>query len=125
MESETTQLDLLKERIEYDEKIFSDNETYKKVLNRLLEDSKYIALSLRFPYKDYSNIELPKKYYNWQLRCSQEIYQGIGSVGIKSYAENGLSWTRDSGYISYELRGEIEPMVGYIEEEVEESDDNG
>lgn len=125
MESETTQLDLLKERIEYDEKIFSDNETYEKVLNRLLEDSKYIALSLRFPYKDYSNIELPKKYYNWQLRCSQEIYQGIGSVGIKSYAENGLSWTRDSGYISYELRGEIEPMVGYIEEEVEESDDNG
>lgn len=100
-------------------------ETYIKVLKRLLEDSKYIALSLRFPYKDYSNIELPKKYYNWQLRCSQEIYQGIGSVGIKSYAENGLSWTRDSGYISYELRGEIEPMVGYIEEEVqEESDDN-
>lgn len=100
-------------------------ETYIKVLKRLLEDSKYIALSLRYPYKDYSNIELPKKYYNWQLRCSQEIYQGIGSVGIKSYAENGLSWTRDSGYISYELRGEIEPMVGYIEEEIEESDDNG
>ena len=126
MESETTQLDLLKERIEYDEKIFSDNETYEKVLNRLLEDSKYIALSLRFPYKDYSNIELPKKYYNWQLRCSQEIYQSIGSVGIKSYAENGLSWTRDSGYISYELRGEIEPMIGYIDDEVqEESDDNG
>ena len=126
MESVTTQLDLLKERIEYDEKIFSDNETYEKVLNRLLEDSKYIALSLRFPYKDYSNIELPKKYCNWQLRCSQEIYQGIGSVGIKSYAENGLSWTRDSGYISYELRGEIEPMVGYIDDEVqEESDDNG
>ena len=125
MESETTQLDLLKERIEYDEKIFSDNETYEKVLNRLLEDSKYIALSLRFPYKDYSNIELPKKYYNWQLRCCQEIYNGIGTEGIKSYSENGLSWTRDSGYISYELRGEIEPMVGYIEEEVEESDDNG
>ena len=205
MESETTQLDLLKERIEYDEKIFSDTtkyyafvdtesnyiytlksnpnvgdmtylyveeemvlnkiisnvntheetiddktivvvdsivvdeveysstnivinvaETYIKVLKRLLEDSKYIALSLRYPYKDYSNIELPRKYYNWQLRCSQEIYQGIGSVGIKSYAENGLSWTRDSGYISYELRGEIEPMVGYIDDEVqEESDDNG
>lgn len=116
MESETTQLNLLKERINYDENIFSDNATYEKVLNRLLEDSKYIALSLRFPYKDYSNMELPKKYENWQLRCCEEIYNGIGSVGIKSYAENGLSWTRDSGYISYELRGEIEPMVGYIEE---------
>ena len=123
MESETTQLDLLKERIEYDELIFTDNETYEKVLNRLLDDSKYIALSLRFPYKDYSEMELPRKYYNWQLRCSEEIYNGIGNVGIKSYAENGLSWTRDSGYISYELRGEIEPMVGYIEV-VEEADDD-
>lgn len=120
MESETTQLDLLKERIEYDENIFTDNETYEKVLNRLLDDSKYVALSLRFPYQDYSKLELPKKYYNWQLRCCEEIYNGIGTEGIKSYSENGLSWTRDSGYISYELRGEIEPLVGYI---VEESDE--
>ncbi len=115
-----TQLDLLKERIEYDENIFTDNETYEKVLNRLLDDSKYVALSLRFPYKDYSTLELPTKYNNWQLRCCEEIYNGIGTEGIKSYSENGLSWTRDSGYISYDLRGEIEPLVGYI---VEESDD--
>jgi hypothetical protein len=114
MESETTQLDLLKERIEYDELIFTDNETYEKVLNRLLDDSKYIALSLRYPYEDYSELELPNKYKNWQLRCCEEIYQGIGTQGLKSYSENGLSWTRDSGYISYELRGEIEPLVGYI-----------
>ena len=123
MES-ATQLELLKERIEFEDKIFTDNETYEKVLNRLLDDSKFIALSLRYPYKDYSNIELPKKYNNWQLRCCEEIYKGIGNVGIKSYAENGLSWTRDSGYISYELRGEIEPMVGYIQE-IEEVDENG
>ena len=95
-------------------------ETYVKVLKRLLEDSKYVALSLRYPYKDYSDMELPKKYNNWQLRCCVEIYNGIGTEGIKSYSENGLSWTRDSGYISYELRGEIEPMVGYV---IEESDD--
>lgn len=121
MES-ATQLDLLKERIEFEEKIFTDNETYEKVLNRLLDDSKYIALSLRFPYEDYSETELPKKYLNWQLRCSIEIYQGIGTEGIKSYAENGLSWTRDSGYISNELRGEIEPLVGVITER-EETDE--
>ena len=121
MESETTQLDLLEERIEYDENIFTDNETYEKVLNRLLDDSKYVALSLRYPYQDYSNKELPAKYNNWQLRCCEELYNGIGTEGIKSYSENGLSWTRDSGYISYELRGEIEPLVGYI---LEESDDD-
>ena len=99
-------------------------EVYIKVLKRLLKDSKYIALSLRFPYRDYSIIELPKRYYNWQLRCCVEIYQGIGTEGVKSYAENGLSWTRDSGYISYELRGEIEPMVGIIVEEESEDESN-
>jgi len=94
-------------------------ETYIKVLKRLLEDSKFVALSIRYPYQDFSNMELPSKYKNWQLRCCQEIYQGIGTEGIKSYAENGLSWTRDSGYISYELRNEIESVVGYIQEEIE------
>lgn len=107
-------VELLKERIEFDENIFSDKKTYIKVLERLLEDSKYVALSLRYPYQDYSEMSLPKKYNNWQLRCCVEIYNGIGTEGIKSYSENGLSWTRDSGYISYELREEIEPMVGFI-----------
>lgn len=135
MEGAKTQYDILSERIVYQEKIFGDETIYEQVLNRLLEDSKYIALSLRFPYQDYSDMELPKKYNNWQIRCCVELYQDIGREGIKSYAENGLSWTRDSGYISYELRGEIEPMVGYIfvneeedteepEEESQEGEDN-
>ena len=116
-----SQYELLSERIEYSQNIFGNEDTYESVLNRLLEDSKYIALSIRYPYQDFSNMELPSKYKNWQLRCCQEIYNGIGTEGIKSYSENGLSWTRDSGYISYELRNEIESMVGYIipEEETE------
>lgn len=116
------QLDLLKERIEYNENIFGDEDVYENVLNRLLDDSKYIALSLRFPYEDYSEMELPKKYNNWQLRCCIEIYQGIGTEGIKSYSENGLSWTRDSGYISHELRSEIEPLVGIVKEIEEDAE---
>ena len=119
MDSENTQKDLLRNRIEYIETVFGDGHTYESVLDRLLEDSKYIALSIRYPYQDFSNMELPNKYKNWQLRCCQEIYNGIGTEGIKSYSENGLSWTRDSGYISYELRNEIESMVGYIVEEEE------
>ena len=118
---ENKQIDFLKERIEFEPSVFGDYLTYTKVLNNLLEDSKHIALSLRFPYKDYSNINLPTKYNNWQLRCCVEIYQGIGTEGIKSYSENGLNWTRDSGYISRELREEIEPLAGYIIAE-EESD---
>ena len=123
MESVPTQLDLLKERIEFDANIFTDNETYEKVLNRLLDDSKYVALSLRYPYQDYSQKELPLKYNNWQLRCCEELYNQIGNAGIKSYSENGLSWTRDSGYISNELRGEIEPLVGYIIKEESDEDE--
>ena len=117
------QLERLETRLPFDAKIFGDKKTYEEVLTRLLEDSKYVALSLRFPYKDYAEMELPNKYKNWQLRCCLEIYQGIGSEGIKSYSENGLSWTRDSGYISNELRSEIEPLVGYIIEEEEEEED--
>lgn len=121
MESLTdSQFKLLKERIEYDKDIFSDNETYEKVLRKLLEDSKYVGLSLRFPYVDNWDMELPKKYQNWQIRCCTEIFEQIGTIGLKSYAENGLSWTRDSTYISNELRGEIEPMAGYIEEDDED-----
>lgn len=114
-----TQLNLLKQRIKYDAKKYGDTSTYEMALNRLLEDSKYIALSLRFPYKDYSSMELPKKYNNWQLRCCEDLYKLIGTSGIKSYAENGLSWTRDSGYLNESLTNEIEPMVGYIQEEEE------
>lgn len=115
--AEMIQLNKLKERIEYDETVFSDKKVYEQVLKRLLDDSKNIALSLRYPYQDYATKELPTKYLNWQLRCCVEIYNGIGTEGIKSYSENGLSWTRDSGYISYELREEIEPMVGFIKGE--------
>ena len=109
-----TQLDLLKLRIPYEENLFGDEGIYEDVLIRLLDDSKYLGLSIRYPYQDFEGLELPNKYKNWQLRCCEELYNGIGTQGIKSYAENGLSWTRDSGYVSYELRNEIESMIGYI-----------
>lgn len=114
MDSVKSQIDLLKERISYNEKKFGSQEVYSQVLQRLLNDSKFIALSLRFPYQDYSNMVLPTKYNNWQLRCCVELFELMGTSKIKSYAENGLSWTRDSSYLSEGLISEIEPMVGYI-----------
>ena len=115
MESErTTQLELLKVRIPFDQDIFKTNGTYEQVLKNLLDDSKYIALSIRYPFDDYSSIDLPKKYNNWQLRCSVELYQGIGKENIKSYAENGIQWTRDAGNISNDLLDEIMPTIGVI-----------
>lgn len=122
MDNANNQLELLKTRITYNEKVFGNYNVYEKVLNRLLEDSKFIALSLRFPYQDYSSMELPAKYKNWQLRCCEELYKNIGTQGIKSYSENGLSWTRDSAYITHELSSEIEPMAGYIVASESDSD---
>lgn len=123
MDSAEKQLELLKTRITYNEDVFGNYNVYEKVLTRLLEDSKFIALSLRFPYEDYSSMELPIKYKNWQLRCCEELYRNIGTQGIKSYSENGLAWTRDSAYITHELSSEIEPMVGFIKIP-SESDEN-
>lgn len=122
-EQEITQSDLLKERIPYEEAIFDSQEIYDKVIDRLLEDAKEDALSLRFPYKDTTDMELPKRYYNWQLRCAEELYKLIGSVNIKSYSENGLNWTRDTANLSTFLVNKIEPMVGFIAEP-EEDDEN-
>ena len=111
-----TQMNYLQKRIVYDEDIFIGKEIYEQVLEQLLEDSKYIALSIRYPYKDYSNMSLPTKYNNWQLRCCVELYNLIGKENIKSYSENGIQWTKDSSNISHDLYNEIEPMVGYIDE---------
>lgn len=117
MESENkTQLELLKIRIPFDQDIFGTNEDYEQVLKNLLDDSKHIALSIRYPFDDYTSIDLPKRYNNWQIRCSVEIYQGIGKENIKSYAENGIQWTRDAGNISNDLLDEIMPTVGVIKE---------
>lgn len=116
MESANKQKELLKDRIVYDKDIFGTNNCYEKVLNQLLDDSKHIALSIRFPFQDYSNLSLPKKYENWQIRCCVELYNTIGKENIKSYSENGIQWTKDGTNISKDLKEEIVPMVGVINE---------
>lgn len=121
-QTEPTQSDLLKERIPYDESIFESQENYNKTIDRLLDDAKEDALSLRFPYKDTTNMELPLRYYNWQLRCAEELYHLIGSTNIKSYSENGLSWTRDTANLSTFLVNKIEPFIGFITEEDDEDE---
>lgn len=110
---DNSQLEKLKERIIYDENVHKTVEYYEQILNDLLEDSKTIGLSLRFPYfKDYSKLELPEKYYNWQIRCCVELYKLAGNENIKSYSENGLNWEMFRNGLSLDLRNEIRPKVG-------------
>lgn len=122
----TTQLDKLKERIPYNESIFTDEATYEEILNRLLEDSLYIELSLRFPF-DETQSELPDypKYKNWQLRCAVELYNLLlsGGENFTQYSENGISWTRDSSVISTSLQNQIIPLIGIPKSEEESTDE--
>lgn len=105
------QIDLLKLRIpnKYD-----NEEKYTNTLEALLEDTKNIALSNLYPFEDWSEMKLPKKYYNWQIRASVELFHFLGYEGIKSYSENGLSFSRMEDGISADLLDELMPNAGTI-----------
>lgn len=109
-----TQLDKLKVKIPYKEKVFKSEENYRAVLTGLLEDTRNIALNTLYPFiDDFETVELPTKYYNWQIRACVELYKWGSNQGIKSYSENGLSWTKDSdGALSNALLDELVPKAG-------------
>ena len=109
----------LKQRILFDEKIHKTQQNYESLLNSLLEDSLNIGLSLKYPF-DEEKIELPKRYYNWQIRCCLELYKLAGVSRVQSYSENGLNWTMFRDGLSLDLINEIIPKVGTIKEVVEE-----
>lgn len=111
-EVKNTQLKKLKDRIPYDEDIFESETIYLQVLNDLLEDSKFIALEILFPYEDYSEYELPSKYNNWQLRACVELYNLADKAGITNYSENGISWSKLSDGLSNKLMESLTSKVG-------------
>lgn len=111
-EIKNTQLKKLKDRIPYDEDIFESETIYLQVLNDLLEDSKFIALEILFPYEDYSEYELPSKYNNWQLRACVELYNLADKAGITNYSENGISWSKLSDGLSNKLMESLTSKVG-------------
>lgn len=106
------QLEKLKLRITFEDSMLDNEEEYDNLLKNLLEDSKNIALSLKYPFEDYSKITFPIYLENWQIRCCMELYENLGKEGIKSYSENGISFTKDSGAISERLANEIIPVIG-------------
>ena len=110
-EVKNTQLKKLKDRIPYDEDIFESETIYLQVLNDLLEDSKFIALEILFPYEDYSEYELPSKYNNWQLRACVELYNLADKAGITNYSENGISWSKLSDGLSNKLMESLTSKV--------------
>lgn len=106
------QLAALKVKIPYDEDIFESQENYENVLKDLLQDSRYILLETLYPFEDFSNLAIPKRYYNWQLRCCVELYNLADKQGITNYAENTISWTKLSDGLSNALMNKLTSKVG-------------
>lgn len=113
------QLKELKKRIPYDIAIHETIVQYEQILTDLLDDTKFICLSLLFPFEDYSDYEMPKMYYNWQLRACVELYNLADKISVKDYAENGISWSRLKDGLSLSLVQEITSCVGIPKKESE------
>lgn len=123
-EEEDIQLVNLKKRIPYDEDLFEDKDTYLQVLNDLLEDSKFIALEILYPYEDYSKYDLEKRYYNWQLRACVELFNLADRAGITNYSENGISWSKLSDGLSEKLLQALTSKVGIPKRKENNEDEN-
>lgn len=106
------QLPALKVKIPYDEDIFETTEIWTAILTDILNESKSIYMETKYPYEDFSGYLLPTRYYNWQLRCSVELYNLADKTGLTNYTENGIAWSKLSDGLSNELMWKINSKVG-------------
>lgn len=106
------QLPALKVKIPYDKDIFETNENWELILKEILNDSKYIYMETKYPYEDFTGYLLPERYYNWQLRCSVELYNLADKTGFSGYTENGLAFSKLSDGLSHEIMQKITSKVG-------------
>lgn len=111
------QMPKLKSKIKYDEDIFGTYNEYEEILLDLLDNSKSICLETLFPYNDFSSYLLPKKYYNWQIRCCIELYNLADKQGVTNYAENSLSWSKLTDGLSNDLMNKLTSRVGVPKKE--------
>lgn len=123
------QLPALKLRIPNDEAYFADNTEYERVLTDLLETSKSILFDKLFPFDDTVEYIIPRRRYEWQLRCCVELFNLADKAGSTSYAENDISWTKLSDGLSRHLMNQIisnigVPQTSIVEDDEEELEDN-
>lgn len=107
-----TQTDILTSRIVFNQNIFGSKDNYNSVIKDLLEDTKYIGLATLFPYEDYSAMDLPKKYNNWQIRACIELYNMADKSMFVAYSENGIGFSKLTDGLSISLMNELIPKVG-------------
>lgn len=122
------QLPALKKRIPYDEAYFTDNTEYEDVLKDLLDTSKSILFDKLFPFDDTVEYIIPRRRYEWQLRCCVELFNLADKAGLTSYSENDISWTKVSDGLSRHLMNQLISNVGVpkrksLEEDEEDTDE--
>lgn len=73
-----------------------------------LKDAKNVFLNKVYPFDKDKN-EIPARYTDWQTRCAIELHYLVEDGNYTSYAENGLSWSKDGAGISKDLLNELPP----------------
>lgn len=73
-----------------------------------LEDAKLVFLNRVYPFDKNIN-DIPERYIGWQTRCAIELHYLAEDGDFTSYAENGLSWSKDGSGLSSKLLEELPP----------------
>lgn len=120
-EQKQTLLEKIKKLIPEDPVMFDSTEEYDTFMEYTLDCSVSILMNTIYPFEDWSDYDIPKSKFNWLMRCCVELYNLADKSGYKSYAENGLSWSKDTDGLSKSLMRELIPHVGtpssvYVEE---------
>lgn len=82
-----------------------------------VDDLIYMATGILVTLKDVDNLEeIPDsfKYQSWTYRACLELNERLGQLGVKSYSENGYSFSYGREQLSETLVNEIKPYVRFF-----------
>lgn len=108
--------------------IFGDDENTSKdkILTLKIKQANAIGFNILYPFKKIKRpLEMPDMYDDWLVMASVELYRKIGDENIKSYAENGLSYTYGTAsLLSDELQTMLVPVAGVpiVKEEIKDEE---
>lgn len=128
---EDDRIDTLLEELRLEILGSSEDTSKDDILTLKLKQANTIGLRLAYPFLKGEELpsEMPTQYNDWLVMAAVELYRGIGDENIKSYAENGLSYTRGTAaLLSDELStlviplGKVMSMVPSESEEENESE---
>lgn len=100
-------LRLLKNRLEGDVLIPSD-----ELLEDYLESARCAILARRYPFEEWDDYDVPRRYVDLQVRIALEMISKRGAEGQTNHTEDGVSRSYASAGVSEALLSEVLPRVG-------------